>query len=486
MGSNRIVVLTALPVEAAAVRVHLPQRVRHDLPVGTIVEEGQLQGTGYSLCLVCTGPGNGQAAVVAERVINWASPAAIFFVGIAGALKNYIALGNVVAATRVMGYQGGKTTTTGFKPRPETWDGSHRLLQVAQYVEASASWEKFLPDDDGHSVPTVHFRPVASGDVVKDADDSPLAALLDMSYNDAAAIEMEAAGVARAAQHTSTDLLVIRGISDASDGTKASSDHDGWQPRAARRAAAFAVGVIAAMSDPVRAGESLAVQDPMTLPKPVAAPDWSVLDEVPAMSWRTDLYQVHSTEPAILEVHLVPADDSSRLQITQLRTLWADVVKLGRTNGVFGHAEAVEGGPSGDGVVAFTRATRSGGTTGFAVLRTGQRSAWEMLPKPESMTAAIFDPEHIAKRLAALIDLLLAVPAQLSTWVVPVAGVGPAMLVTRGTVGVPHYGPVTIRMSDGPLQTEATEAVSSDVLHHVVGQVAEELAARLDQQFGYR
>ena len=62
MGSNRIVVLTALPLEAAAVRAHLPQPVRHDLAAGTIVEEAALPGTGYSICLICTGPGNGQAA----------------------------------------------------------------------------------------------------------------------------------------------------------------------------------------------------------------------------------------------------------------------------------------------------------------------------------------------------------------------------------------------------------------------------------------
>jgi adenosylhomocysteine nucleosidase len=77
VGSNRIVVLTALPLEAAAVRAHLSQPARHDLPAGTLVEEAALPGTGYNICLVCTGPGNGQAAVVAERLISWATPAAV-------------------------------------------------------------------------------------------------------------------------------------------------------------------------------------------------------------------------------------------------------------------------------------------------------------------------------------------------------------------------------------------------------------------------
>jgi nucleoside phosphorylase len=333
MGPNRVVVLTALPLEAAAVRAHLPQPVRHDLPTGTIIEEAPLPGTGYTVCLVCTGSGNGQAAVVADRVINWAKPAVVLFVGIAGALKDDIALGDVVAATRVMGFQGGKETAGGFKARPETWAGAHRLLQVAQYVEANASWLKSLPDGDTRQALNVHFKPIASGDVVKDTDSSPLAALLATSYDDAAAIEMEAAGVAQAAQHANVDLLVVRGISDRSDGTKASSDGSGGQPRAAQHAAAFALGVIAALP-------------------------------APALSWHTDLYQAYATEPATLELHLVPVDAGARLPVVQLKTMWGELVRLGRARGLFGHAEAVEGQPWSGGAAAFVRARRGSGNTG--------------------------------------------------------------------------------------------------------------------------
>lgn len=465
-------------------RAQLPQPTRHDLPAGTIVEEAALPGTAYNICLVCTGRGNGQAAVVAERVISWAHPAAVLFVGIAGALKPEMGLGDVVAATRVAGYQGGKETAAGFKTQPETWDGAHRLLQVAQYVEANALWVKFLSDGDSHPVPNVHFKPVASGDVVKDTDASPLAALLDTTYNDAVAIEMEAAGVARAAQHARADLLVIRGISDRSDGTKASSDGGGWQPRAAQHAAAFALGVIAALPAPDPVGGSVPAQGTATPPGLVAAPDWSVLEQAPPVSWRTDLHQAYATEPATLELHLVPVDTNARLQMVQLQTLWGELAQLGRARGLFGHAEAVEGRPSPDGAVAFVRAVRGSRTAGLAALRTGQRSAWEALPKPDSLVAAIFDPEHIATRLAALLDLLLAVPVPLPTRIVPVAGIAPAMLVTRGTVGIPRHGAVTIRTSDQPVRTEAAEAVSADGLRRAVAQVADELAARLDQAFG--
>jgi hypothetical protein len=211
-----------------------------------------------------------------------------------------------------------------------------------------------------------------------------------------------------------------------------------------------------------------------------------VLDHVPAMSWRTQLHPAYATEPATLELHLVPVDGDARLQVVQLRTLWDELVQLGRARGLFGQAEAVDGQPSSDSAVAFVRALRGSGNFGLAVLRTGQRSAWEALPKTDGLSAAIFDPEYLAARLTALLDLLLAVPAPLAARIVPVAGIAPAMLVTRGTAGVARTGPVTIRMNDTPVRTEGTEEISATGLRHATAEVAAELAARLDQAFGGR
>lgn len=483
MGSNRIVVLTALPLEAAAVRTHLPSITRRDLPKGTIVEEGALPGTGYNVCLAWAGSGNGQAAIVAERVISWANPAAVLIVGIAGALKKDIALGDVVVATRVMGYQRGKDTATGFRPDPEAWDGAHRLLQAAHYAEANGLWQRFLPAADAQPVPAVHFKPIVSGDIVKDTDDSPLSELLGTTYYGAAAIEMEAAGVSRAAHQSEVNVLVIRGISDPSDGTKGSSDAGGWQPRAAGHAAAFALGVITALRDPESVSRDALGQGTATALVRPADPGWAVLAQAPAVSWRTEFHQAQSVESAILELHLAPVETNARLQMVQLRTLWGELVQLGRTRGLFGQAEAVEGQPTSDSAVAFVREARGSGTAGLAILRSGQRSAWEALPKIDQLSVAIFDPEYIAKRLAMMIDLLLTVRVPLPTRVVPVAGIAPAMMITRGKVGAPHHGGATFRMNGLPVRTETTESVSTDGLSLVTDQVAEELVARLDQAF---
>lgn len=180
---------------------------------------------------------------------------------------------------------------------------------------------------------------------------------------------------------------------------------------------------------------------------------------------------------------LVPVDADARLQVLRLQTLWDELVQLGRNRGMFGQGQAVEGQPSSDSAVAFTRAVRGSGGAGLAVLRTGQRSVWETLPKPDQLSAAIFDPKHVAARLAAMLDLLLAMPVPLPAWIVPVAGIAPAMLVTRGTVGVLHSGAVRINASDQPVRTECAEAVSADGLRGAVEQVADELAARLDHAF---
>jgi nucleoside phosphorylase len=90
--------------------------------------------------------------------------------------------------------------------------------------------------------PTVHFKPIASGEVILSAPDTALAARLHASYNDAVAVEMESAGVAQAAHlNRSLPVLSVRGISDRADTGKHRADAAGWQQVAAGCAAAFTV-----------------------------------------------------------------------------------------------------------------------------------------------------------------------------------------------------------------------------------------------------
>ncbi|NBH11532.1 purine phosphorylase, partial [Amycolatopsis sp. SID8362] len=80
------------------------------------------------------GAGNAPAAAIAERAVAEFSPAAMVFVGVAGGLRDWTRLGDVVVATKVYGYHGGRSTDDGMRSRPQAWAPSHRLLELARSV----------------------------------------------------------------------------------------------------------------------------------------------------------------------------------------------------------------------------------------------------------------------------------------------------------------------------------------------------------------
>lgn len=241
-----IVILTALDLEGAAVRAHLAGLKSHHHSAGTIFEVGHLTARPEcTVALSVIGMGAVNAAAITERSITEFQPSAMVFVGVAGALREWIALGDVVVATRVYAYQGGRVDDDEFLARPRAWDTSHRLVQLAQHINRSKAW----PTPAGGSV-TVHFEPIAAGDVVLNSTTATEAQHLRSHYNDAAVVEMESAGMALAGHLAeSTPTIAIRGVSDRADGAKPDADRSGWQFVAANNAAAFAVGLAAAITE---------------------------------------------------------------------------------------------------------------------------------------------------------------------------------------------------------------------------------------------
>jgi len=226
------VILTALPVEYGAVRAHLTGARTLVHPSGTRVERGRLPGTPWRVALAEIGEGTLAAATLTERLNSWLAPQALFFVGVAGGLKDDINIGDVVVATKVYAIHGGKQTPDGFLVRPEVWHASHRLEQAARHALRGAEYQP-------------HFKPIAVGNVVLADDESALARHIRKHYNDAAAIEMEGAGVAQTAHLTGTlDTLIIRGISDKADPDKNQRDAEGSQLQAAENAAAAVIAVL--------------------------------------------------------------------------------------------------------------------------------------------------------------------------------------------------------------------------------------------------
>jgi nucleoside phosphorylase len=242
-----IVILTALQREYKAVRRHLTDLGRHCHPAGTLFEVGVLAGhPDRRVALAVVGEGNAPAATITERAINEFQPSAVLFVGIAGGLREWLELGDVVVATRVYGYHGGHSDDKAFRARPRAWDIAHELDQVARHVDRADTWRSAIS-----STPAVHFSPVAAGEVLLDSTKSSIARHLRDHYNDAIAIEMESAGVALASHlNLSTPTVTIRGISDHASGAKEFTDRSGAPDLAATTAAAFAAAVVAELDSP--------------------------------------------------------------------------------------------------------------------------------------------------------------------------------------------------------------------------------------------
>ncbi|RKN50545.1 5'-methylthioadenosine/S-adenosylhomocysteine nucleosidase [Micromonospora endolithica] len=239
--SGLVVILTALDLEYAAVRDQLTDlRVRRH-PAGTRFEVGRIGQSDCRVALGLVGKGNHPAAVLAERAMAEFSPAAVLFVGVAGGLWPNIRLGDVVVASKIYAYHGGTSEDDGLKARPKAWEIPHEADQLAHHVDRSAVWRRGLPVG---AAPEVHFGPIAAGEVVQDSGISEQARWIRQHYNDAVAIEMEAAGVAQAGHlNRALPVVVVRGISDHADGSKAATDGQDWQPKAARHAAAFATAL---------------------------------------------------------------------------------------------------------------------------------------------------------------------------------------------------------------------------------------------------
>jgi nucleoside phosphorylase len=243
-GGDGVLVLTALDLEYQAVREHLTGLRERVHPQGTLFETGHLPAGRGEITIALTGEGNAGAAVLAERAMSMFGPQAMLFVGVAGALKDDIELGDVVVATRVYAYHGSKEEGDEVMTRPRAWDAPHALEQLAHRIARARSWAAHLPADVPGPPPRVHFKPIAAGEVLLASRATETAQRLRRGYNDAAAIEMEGAGVAQASQfNRSLPALIIRGISDRASGTKSTHDRAGWQPRAAGHAAAFAVAL---------------------------------------------------------------------------------------------------------------------------------------------------------------------------------------------------------------------------------------------------
>ena len=233
--SATIVVVTAMNLEYLAVRGWLEDLRSEPADDGTLFEVGRLPHARWHIVLAVSGERNAASQHVTATAIRKYRPRAVLMVGIAGALKTDIALADVVVGTHIYAYHGGRENADGFKAAPRTSKADHTLLQYARHTAMRAA---------GEDSAAVHFKPIASGEVVMAARSGELGRVLGEHYVDSAAIDMESAGVAAACSAANTPLLVVRGISDHADEKKHLSDDGTRQPAAAAAAAGFATALI--------------------------------------------------------------------------------------------------------------------------------------------------------------------------------------------------------------------------------------------------
>lgn len=207
-------------------------------PGGTIFSEGDLAGRAidWRVAVAEIGEGNISASAEASAAIDLYQPDLILFVGVAGGLKADIPQGSVVVASKVYQYQSGKDAEQ-MLTRPIVFPTDHALEQLARQVRRE-QW-----DWEGEQ-PLVEVKPIAAGELVLANAQSDTVRLIRERFNDAAAVDMESAGMYLAAQRArGVPALAIRGISDMLDNKTTENDAN-WQARAARNAARFAVALL--------------------------------------------------------------------------------------------------------------------------------------------------------------------------------------------------------------------------------------------------
>lgn len=247
---QKVVILTAIAAEHRAVRAHLSN---HDEIVhprtGTVYDHGLFtdsKGT-WEVLVVEMGMGNTSAALIAQEAIEFLNPDNIFFIGVAGGLKD-VRPGDVVASTKIYQYGSGKEDADSFYPRAEVGLSAYSLTQRARAVVVNDEWQTRIKGPRTALAPQALVGAIAAGERVIASEAAPTALFLKKQYSDALAVEMEGYGVLAAAQtNRRVDAIVIRGISDTL-GNKAELDGQNYQDIAARHASAFAFEMLAKMA----------------------------------------------------------------------------------------------------------------------------------------------------------------------------------------------------------------------------------------------
>jgi hypothetical protein len=211
------------------------------------------------------------------------------------------------------------------------------------------------------------------------------------------------------------------------------------------------------------------------------APDlnWRPLATRPTVDWRTDLVgrYVQGTT-ALVELHLVPVAPL-HLEVRRLSQMGDELATTGRSAGLFSSGQSLTVDANDQRAYAISQPNRRVDESGLAVTRTGQRSVW--LPLPHDGLGAVFDPDDLRPRLAALIGLLQSLSVAASERIAFALRVEPLMLLSfaaASTIGHRSQAEMPF-VSRNSCTVDPADAIYTAALDANLTDVAEELTARL-------
>ena len=203
-----IVILAAMDCEVQALLGRIPgTSAVDDAPY--MWQRGRLAG--HEVVVAKTGVGKVLAAACAQRAIDRFNPAAILCTGVAGALVSELRIGDIVVSTdcvqhdvdaRALGFRRGEIPYE----RHFSVEADKELIKVASKFRASPA--------------RLHFGRILSGDQFVASTGKQDTAHLNEELG-GLAVEMEGASVALVCHINAIPFLVIRTISDVSDGKAA-------------------------------------------------------------------------------------------------------------------------------------------------------------------------------------------------------------------------------------------------------------------------
>jgi nucleoside phosphorylase len=253
-----VLIVTALDVETRAILRKLPGDWRERVVSGTVFYVGKFED--WDVAVVEVGSGNVPAAAITERGIREFGAEVALFVGVAGGMKD-VEIGDVVVASKVYGYEGGKDEQDKFRSRADLHHSAHAIEQRARAVMKRDLWHRRLDRKVISGTPKLLVGPIAAGEKIVASTRSTTAQFLIANYGDTLAVEMEGRGFLEAVHINQIVGGVVRGISDLLS-EKSISDAAGWQSKAAEAAASVAFEILATLTPNSEGGSGVAPSRP--------------------------------------------------------------------------------------------------------------------------------------------------------------------------------------------------------------------------------